>query len=250
MSKIYSNKILIFLAALASFTACKTYYPVTHTDNLEKVTHQIAPDKNIKAFYQPYKDSLDKSMKVQLATLSQDLMKEQPESTLGNMMVDILKAETEKYTKKKIDIAILNYGGIRSSSLAKGPLLIENAYLLMPFDNYLVALNLTGQQIQTFCDIIAEYGGWPVAGISFQIQNKKAINIMVGEQPLDNSKIYCTATIDYVANGGDGMEFLRPIPQIQTGVLYREAIMEYWKEQTKEGKQISASLENRVSYAK
>ena len=73
---------------------------------------------------------------------------------------------------------------------------------------------------------------------------------MVGEQPLDNSKIYCTATIDYVANGGDGMEFLRPIPQIQTGVLYREAIMEYWKEQTKEGKQISASLENRVSYAK
>ena len=57
------------------------------------------------------------------------------------------------------------------------------------------------------------------------------------------------ATNDYLANGGDGMTFLRNIPQIQTGKLFRDAIMEYWKAQTKSGKKVSAQLENRINYA-
>jgi 2',3'-cyclic-nucleotide 2'-phosphodiesterase (5'-nucleotidase family) len=248
MSRHYSN-IGIFILAVVFTTACKIYYPVQENSTLVKVNTSFAADTAIKGFYKTYKDSLDKIMKVPLAELTDDLTKKLPESTLGNMMADILKVKTAEYTNDKIDVAILNYGGIRSSSLTKGMLNVEHAYLLMPFDNYVVEQTLTGQQLSDFCDSMAMKKGWPVSGISFQIKNDKAINILVNSAPLDLNKKYKVAINDYLANGGDGMAFLKSIPQIQTGRLFRDAIMEYWSAQTKAGKKISAKLENRISYA-
>lgn len=235
--------------AVFLFTACKTYYPVTQQNVLVKVNSSFPADASVKTYYKPYKDSLDKIMKVPLATLEEDLTKKQPESTLGNLMADMMKVKTEEYYGQKIDVAVLNYGGIRVPSLTKGTLMIEHAYLLMPFDNYLTVQILSGQQLSDFCDSIAMKKGWPVSGISFQIKNGKAINIIVNKEPLDLSKKYHLATNDYVANGGDGMAMLKSIPQIQTGKLFRDAIMEYWKEKTNSGKIISSPLENRISYA-
>lgn len=248
MSKIYF-KILSWFLAVFLFTACKTYYPVSQQHELVKVNNSFQGAASVKTYYKPYKDSLDKIMKVPLAELEEDLTKKQPESTLGNLMADMLKVKTEEYYGQKIDVAILNYGGIRVPSLTKGTLMIEHAYLLMPFDNYLTVQILSGQQLNDFCDSIAMKNGWPVSGISFQIKNGKAINILVNKEPIDLSKNYHLATNDYLSNGGDGMAMLKNIPQIQTGKLFRDAIIEYWKAETKSGKKISATLENRISYA-
>lgn len=248
MSKIYFKASCLFLAVLF-FTACKTYYPVSQNNGLVKVNNSFPADSAIRVYYKPYKDSLDKIMKVPLAELAEDLTKKMPESTLGNFMADMLKVKTEEYYGQKIDIAVLNYGGIRVPSLTKGTLMVEHAYLLMPFDNYLTVQILTGQQLSDFCDSMAMKKGWPISGMSFQIKNDKAINILVNKEPIDLSKKYNLATNDYLANGGDGMAFLRNVPQIQTGKLFRDAIMEYWKAQTKAGKKISSPLENRISYA-
>ncbi len=248
MSKIYF-KINYLLFAAFLITACKTYYPVSQQPALIKVNNSVKEDASVKIYYKPYKDSLDKIMKVPLAVLEEDLTKKQPESTLGNLMADMLKVKTEEYYGQKIDVAVLNYGGIRVPSLTKGTLMIEHAYLLMPFDNYLTVQILSGQQLKDFCDSIAMKNGWPVSGMTFRIKNGKAINILVNKEPIDSSKKYHLATNDYLSNGGDGMAMLKNIPQIQTGKLFRDAIMEYWKAETKSGKKISATLENRISYA-
>lgn len=234
---------------LVLVTACKTYYPVSEQAKLDKVTHTIPADSSIHAFYLPYKDSLDKIMKVPVAELEQDLFKKQPESTLGNMMADIVRLKTAEYTGDKIDFAITNYGGIRVQSLSKGILNVEHAYLLMPFDNYLVEQTWSGKLVQDVCDSVAKMKGWPVSGISFTIRNAKATAVKVNQVPLDTAASYRVALVDYVANGGDGMFCLKAIPQKETGRLFRDAILEYWKEQAKAGHKISVKLENRISYA-
>ena len=247
-SKLYSKNRLLFYCVVF-LTACKSYYPATESSSLIKVNKSYGADSSIKTYYKPYKDSLDKIMKIPLVELQEDLVKKLPESTLGNLMVDMLKEKTAEYTNDKIDVGIMNFGGIRSSSLTKGMLNVEHAYLLMPFDNYLVEQTLTGQQLKDFCDSIALKKGWPISGMSFQMKNDKAINILINKEPLNLSKTYKVALIDYVANGGEGMAFLKTIPQKQTGILFRDAIIEYWKDQAKEGKKISAKLENRITYA-
>lgn len=243
-----SERILLFLAVVF-ISACKTYYPLSENASLAKVTHTFPADTSVSSFYRPYKDSLDKIMKIPVAELEVDLVKKLPESTLGNMMSDIAREKTREYTGDPIDLAILNYGGIRVQSLTKGTLNVEHAYLLMPFDNYLVELQMSGQQLKDFCDSIASKKGWPVSGLSFKIKNSKAADILVNHEPLDPAKNYKVAMVDYVANGGDDMTLLKKIPQKQTGKLLRDAILEYWKEQTRAGKKISAKLENRITYA-
>jgi len=248
MSRNYS-KINCILFTVFFTTACKIYYPVQETASLVKVSNTVPADSGIVLYFKPFKDSLDKIMKVPLAELTEDLSKKLPESTLGNLMADILKLKTQEYTGDKIDAAVLNYGGIRVGSLTKGIINVEHAYMLMPFDNYLVEQKLTGKQLSDFCDSIAMKKGWPVSGISFQIKSNRAVNIKVNEEPLNLAAVYTVAVSDYLANGGDGMTFLKSIPQIQTGKLYRDAIIEYWSSEARAGRKISAKLENRISYA-
>lgn len=248
MSRIYS-KIGIVLFAVLILTACKSYFPVQENFGLIKVNQDFAADSTILIYYRPFQDSLNSIMKVPLVELADDLSKKLPESTLGNFMVDILKTKAADYSKQKIDAAILNYGGIRVSSLTKGFLNVEHAYLLMPFDNYIVLQILNGQQLQDFCDSIAMKKGWPVSGISFQIKNQKAIQLKIGNEPVDLTKNYTIALNDYLANGGDGITFLKYLPQQQTGVLFRDAIIEYWKETNLANKKVTSSIENRIIYA-
>ncbi len=243
-------RLRLLMACLVLFTACKSYFPVQEQSALLKISGSLASDSVVTGYYTPYKDSLDKIMKVPLAELSNELTKKQPEGTLGNHLADILRIQAEQYTRIKVDVAILNYGGIRIPAISKGTLRMEHAYFIMPFDNYIVLQIVTGQQLSDFCDSMALKKGWPVSGISFQIAGNKAVNINVANKPLDTQRKYTIALNDYVANGGDGMTFLKTISQQQTGILFRDAIIEYWSAQNKAGKTITADLENRISYAK
>ncbi|HMU71996.1 MAG TPA: hypothetical protein PKD93_04625, partial [Ferruginibacter sp.] len=63
------------------------------------------------------------------------------------------------------------------------------------------------------------------------------------------SATYTIANNDYVANGGDDCTMLKPIPQLNNGYIFRDAVFDYLAELKKQGKSISAKTENRVSNA-
>jgi 2',3'-cyclic-nucleotide 2'-phosphodiesterase (5'-nucleotidase family) len=71
----------------------------------------------------------------------------------------------------------------------------------------------------------------------------------VGGQPLDTEKIYTIANSDFIANGGDNADMLRPVPQITNGYLMRDAIIDYISWLKSQGKNITATIENRVTNA-
>ena len=103
--------------------------------------------------------------------------------------------------------------------------------------------------LQQFLDFIASKGGWPMAGITMQIRDNKAINVKVGGKPLDPNAIYVTANSDFLANGGDNANMLRGIPQLSNGYLMRDALFDYIRWLKAQGKNINANLENRVVHA-
>lgn len=182
-----------------------------------------------------------------VAAVSMD--KKQPECTLGNFMVDaFLQMATEKYATK-VDAAFVNFGGIRLTQLPAGNITNGKIFELMPFDNLLILQRIKGDVFQQVLDLMAAKGGWPVAGITMQIKDKKAINVLVGGKPLDLNATYTIANSDFIANGGDNADMLRKVPQITNGYLMRDAIIDYIGKFKSQGKNISATIENRVTNA-
>ena len=181
------------------------------------------------------------------AELSMD--KKMPESMLGNFMADAFLSMAKEKFNTHVDISLMNYGGIRLTQLPAGPVTRGKIFELMPFDNLVVLQRMKGSELQVLLDLMASRGGWPVAGMSMQIKDKKAVNVTIGGQPLDPSKIYVVANSDFLANGGDELDVLRTIPQENKGYLMRDALFDYIEKLKSAGKNIGAAIENRVTNA-
>lgn len=204
-------------------------------------------DSAVYRFIEPYGQQLSETMNKVIAYTAGTYTKNKPESTLGNLLADATKAMAEKHTGQKIDVAIINYGGIRVPALQKGAVTVGNIYEVMPFDNYLVTIDLTGADLLLVLQAIAANGGWPISGATFNISEKgEPLSIRVGKRPIHMNFIYTIALSDYIANGGDNMDMLSLLPQNNTGILLRDAFIEYFSELGKRNGIIEATIEGRI----
>lgn len=231
MKSVKFSKYIIALCILVLF-ACKTLQ-VTDEQAKYEAVKTITPDTTLVQLIAPYKSQLDAAMNIQIGWLEKDVEKK---TSLSNMMADILFANAPDIKGAKADAAITNIGGIRVPFLAAGALKKADAYKLMPFDNTIVALRIDGQLLHQWLAHTAQWGGWPIAGISFTINADKTIdNVRINGVELDVSKQYWIVTTDYIAGGGDQCEFLKSIPVSTDGKLYRDAIMSYWQQFYQQG---------------
>jgi 2',3'-cyclic-nucleotide 2'-phosphodiesterase (5'-nucleotidase family) len=238
----------LFVLVALLFAECKTAGPPANT-TLHYSDYKIGPtlqkDTSLSNLLRPYSDSLHRSMGVVIGFSTAAMYKKLPESAIGNFMADCMRTMAEKKFSRRVDAAIVNYGGIRSY-IPEGNVTLEKVYELMPFDNLIVLQEIKGSILKQLLDHIATKEGWPVSGITMAIKNKQATNITVSGKPLDENATYTIANNDYVANGGDDCTMLRNIPQVNKGYLYRDAIIGYIQDLTKQGKPVKAQIENRV----
>lgn len=235
---------LLFLLA---FSACATYYtPSTVTYKDYRITNKADADTAMLGFLKPYSDKINSTMNTVIAEVVETLDKKQPEGPLGDLLADAMLAMAKQKFNTKVDAAFINFGGIRLTSLPKGNLTNGKVYELMPFDNVLVLQNLTGAQFKTFLDHISKRGGWPVAGMSYDIQNDQAVNIKINGAPLNEQAVYTICNSDFIANGGDDCAMLRPIKQLNRNILMRDSFIEYFRGLTAQGKKVTAPESNRV----
>ena len=243
-----SIRVAVLLAVVA-ITGCATsYQPNKVQYDSVRITDKAPKDAQVQALLKPYSDSVNSSMNKVIAELAIAMEKKMPEGTLNNLLADALLSEANA-AYGKVDAAFVNYGGVRISQIPAGPITIGKVFEVMPFDNLLIIQELKGSVFQEFLNKIAERGGWPVAGVQFVIKDKKAQDILVGGKPLDPQATYRVANSDYIANGGDDCDMLRKLPQINKGILMRDAFLQYFEAQTKQGKKLNAQLENRIRYA-
>ncbi len=244
---------LILLSFLFSFSACKVQY---HLQETEHSKYDITNDSNIEAdseitnLIAPYKKQLDEKMNEVIGYCEKELTKEKtaPEFTLGNWAADAIYAESNKYSKKPIDFAIVNTGGIRIPSLAQGDVTTGKIFELMPFDNMLVILRVKGDIVQQLFENIAARGGWPVSkGVVCSFTTDGILkSVSIHGEKIDTDKTYLIGISDYVANGGDKCSFFKGQPFHNTGVLFRDAFIHYVKDQTRLGKKLNAVIEGRM----
>ncbi len=173
----------------------------------------------------PYKTSIDSSMGVVLAQLPFDLQKGKPNGSLGLWMADACLRQCERYDGIKADVAILNQGGIRRPYLKAGPVTLGDLYELMPFENRLIRIRMTGEQLQEALEYTARRAD-ALGGAGVWIQDTAVVKIEVGGKPLDKQATYLVLCNDYMYNGGDGYGLLQQSDDLTDLGLLREAFIE------------------------
>lgn len=239
-----------FLLALLCAVSCTTTYQPSSVQYKDyRINTRQTNSPEITTLLQPYSDSVNRNMNDVIAVAAITMDKKQPEGILGNVLADAMLAMAKENYKTNVDMAIMNSGGIRLPSIAAGNITRGKIYELSPFDNILVLLKVKGNILQQLLDVAALKGGWPSAGITYQIKNKKAANVVIGGKALNVDTEYTIALVDYIANGGDNCDMLRNIPQQNNGYIFRDAVIQYFSSMQQQGKQITGSIENRVTNA-
>lgn len=248
MPVIRRNLLFFFIVWLV--TGCQPAWQLTNKNATQYRVNPDSPkDTAFTNFLRPYYDKMASTMNQVIAISDVELIKKQPSCNMGNFFADVVKQTAAREYNMPVDIAIFNHGGMRLTSMAAGNVTMGKIYELSPFDNYIVILKLNGKVLQDFLNLSAYKGGWPISGGTYIIKDKKATQVMIGGQAIDENRIYNVATIDYIANGGDDANMLRPIPQINKSVIMRDAIITYLQKLTADGKHIVDIPENRVQYA-
>lgn len=249
LSRLYHWLFILLLAA-----ACRQHEELTsvHAGTIE-INASSGLDSSMIKMISPYKTTLDKEMNEVLASSGYPIEKGEPEGKLGNLAADIVLTEAnKKYLPAdniKAQFCVLNNGGLRVP-LPKGEITRGKIFELMPFENEMVVLVLSGEKTKMLFDFIAAKNGMPVSGIRMGIKNGAAVNVLVNNEKFDAGKSYKIVTSDYLANGGDKMTFFTDAPKEALNYKIRDAIINYLKEENKKGKIINPSIDSRIYYDK
>lgn len=246
--------LIMLITSILLSTACKSTYTSTVNSGNTSIDEQINTiDSNLVAIYLPYKSKLDSDMKRVISICDKDMVKDKPESGLTNLLADLLleegKAEAENKAMHIVpEVSFFNYGGIRTG-LQKGNVTVEKAFELMPFENEMVLVQLTGEQLQQFYNKVAADGGGSVGGVRFIISGEKAKNISINGKPIRPENKYWLVTNDYAANGGDDFSILKQRLDFKSsGVKIRDIIIRNFEKKQKAGITLTENLDGRISH--
>lgn len=241
------KKLLLVTLLLAG---CQPGFHLTgQKTNRLTIDGAVAADSSMVRWLIPYRQNLDKSMNEPLLTLTERLDKKAPESALNNLLADALLVQAGKKYGRAIDVSHLNYGGIRNG-LPAGAVTTGNVFEVMPFDNQLVVLTLTGTQLMQFLNHFAlNDEALVVGGARVQTAGKTISNVVLTNgRAIVAGATYAVAMSDYVANGGSGADFLKPITtRNNVDYLIRDALIDYFREQGKAGQPLTPKTDGRIS---
>jgi 2',3'-cyclic-nucleotide 2'-phosphodiesterase (5'-nucleotidase family) len=80
-----------------------------------------------------------------------------------------------------------------------------------------------------------------------KIKNDTPVSIAINGLELDSTRTYHVLMNDYMANGGDGLDFIIGLNQVSSGKPVRDIILDAIESKTKSGEPITASIENRIT---
>ena len=240
--KKYNGVLKLFVIFLTLFFVVSCTKQIFFVSKIQgkriSITDKETKNQQIEDYIKPFREHIDKDLDSVLAFNPQTLDKSQGkwQTTIGNLMADVTLQRGnlvfKAQEKKDIDLCMLNNGGIRAI-LPKGNVTTRTAFEIMPFENSLVVMAMKGEQILEMVDyFIVTEKPHPLSGISFTIgKDKAAKNILVQVKPVVKDTIYYVATNDYLANGGDNMNFFKKgIQKYDLDYKLRNVLIDYFKE--------------------
>lgn len=173
------------------------------------------------------------------------LTRRKPEATIGDFITDAMRFASGA------DIAMQNPGGMRAD-LPAGDITRGGIYEVMPFDNTIVILTLTGADVKQALEQALKFDRvTQVSGIRYEIDtNQPAMSrvtslTLADGSPLDPARTYRVAVNNFMATGGDNYDALNHGNQDAT-LIIRGALEAYVRDKCKAGAALDIQEDGRI----
>ncbi len=239
------NKPLLLLLLVCSLSAC--HRPVRVVEAHSEVlmidsTLDPIQDTDYLAYITPIKADLERELNIPIGYAPEALTVHQPECSMLNWASDALFAMAQQRCPNRVDMAVVNIGGMRTD-WAAGDITRRYIFELMPFDNELVVLTMTGEEILRLCEIFVQLGGQGVAGLRMQARNGKFLSATIDGKKIIPTAYYTVATSDYLSQGNDGMT---PLKNHEAVWRSEEKIRDLYIEYVQQQKTVQAKVDGRM----
>lgn len=213
------------------FTACNhpsaAPFTIGETSIIEVRQPLDSTASEIVQTIEPYRHQIAGIMKDTLFILEEDLPRgTQADSIyqkkLWNWVCQAVLTYAEEVMHIKADACLLNSGGLRKD-LSSGPILVSDLFELLPFDNYLVFIEVRSAALAEMKSYL-EQKMQPFAGMRLGFEEDSLRHFEFSNASADSLFV----TINYLADGGDKMTFWeKGKNRNDTEVLIRDAVIWY-----------------------
>lgn len=254
-TKTFVRSAVAFAMALAFAFPCQA-----QTYNQIKLNHQRLQidsrydddaDSAAIAFLAPFKAKVDSMMAPVVGFCASDMTADRPESPMSNLLSDILVWASKDYNEK-VDFAVYNIGGIRSS-FSKGPVTIGNVLEVAPFENKISFLTLKGSDVINLFKQIGLAGG---EGVSSSVRavytpDRELVSVAINGMAVDPKRKYRIVTVDYLVEGNDGLTAMARYENLHRCEKQddntRVIITNYFRKKAAAGESVDARVEGRLA---
>lgn len=203
---------------------------VPSLDHLYKRPDTLKDDANTLAIYMKYEEELGPVLGKVLGKTTVDLDHDRyaGPSLLGEWVCDIMR------DKAGVQIAMTNGGGLRTN-IPAGEITAGILYEVMPFDNTLYTMKLSGADIKANIEhgIMNEDIGWiQISGVRVtynsgaEAGNRITSMVLEDGTVVELDKYYTVVTNDFMFTGGDKYNFENSKDGLDTFTPIRDAMME------------------------
>lgn len=208
----------------------------------------IAPAADVQAVVDRYNKDLAPVMAEVLAQAPADIVRDyEAESALGNLVADVMRRVGG------VEIAFTNAGGLRTD-IPAGPITLGRIWEVIPFDNTIVTMELTGAQV---LELLANRskGMVQTSGIRFTWRDipgnkdkREIVSAFLWDgRPIDPAARYRVCTNDFMATGGDNFTAFKSGTSVNnTQILVRDALIDHLRAEAASGRAISPQVEGRA----
>src|SRR5690606_31893606 len=200
------------------------------------VDASISQTDSLVAYVAPFKQRIDRVLDSTLSHAPEPLLLEDGtrNTSLGNLIADIVFEETaplfQGRTGLELDFVVLNQGGLRSI-IPAGPVSARNAYEVMPFENFIVVVELNGTAMLELIDFLSKARwGHPISGIEIVLDKNGSLeSVDIQGRPFDENRNYFVATSDYLVQGGPSIGFFdETVSVTHIDYLMRSALIDHF----------------------
>jgi len=210
---------------------------------------RIPDDPRLVRILGPYRAPV-RALQVVIGRLDGNLLKGRiGAGSLGNFVTDGLRAQASRSLGKQVPLFVTNSGGLRKNTIGEGKLRVSDIYELLPFENALIQVDLTGEQVlKLLASMMANRDAQSGARITFRLGKDERPELVSAsfvdprgrEKAIDPKAIYSVVTIDYLYGlGGGRYSTLREGKNMKPlGITMRDALLRYVKSQSAAGRPV------------